>query len=156
MSLPLKTVERLFDRLAATYGREWMQRWEGLDDKAVKALWGHELAPYATRLHSIAWALENLPERAPNAIQFRNLCRQAPAPVEELPALPAPNPERMKQEMAKLGHTAAKPPTRDPGHHKAWAHRIVARHQAGEKITPTVLKFANEVVHPERVSHALQ
>lgn len=155
MSLPLAAVDRLFARLAATYGREWMQRWEGLDDKAVKALWGHELAPWANRLDAIAWALENLPERCPNAIQFRNLVRQAPAPAEALPALPAPNPDRMKQEMARLGHSPGKPIERDPGFHKAWAHRIVARHQAGEKFTPTVLRFAQEVVNPERFKHAL-
>lgn len=156
MSFPSAAVDRLFARLAATYGREWVQRWEGLDDKAVKALWGHELEPWGQRLEAIAWALENLPERAPNAVQFRNLCRQAPAPAEALSALPPPNPERMKQEMAKLGHSPGKAPQRESGYHKAWAHRIVARHQAGEKITPTVLKFATEVVSPERVSHAPQ
>ncbi len=33
----------------------------------------------------VAWALENLPERCPNVIEFRNLCRQAPAEMKNRP-----------------------------------------------------------------------
>ena len=50
MSLPLNAIDRLFDRLLATYGRDFSARWEGLDQGAVKSSWAHELAGYESRL----------------------------------------------------------------------------------------------------------
>lgn len=148
MSLPLQAVDRLFERLTATYGRQFLSMYEGLDANAVKSSWAHELSGFAGNLHSIAWALENLPERPPNAIEFRNLCRRSPEP--ERPRLPEPpaNPERIREELAKLGpvreqlSTGGRPNT-------AWAHAIVTRAQAGERITPTVLGMAKFVVDRE-------
>ena len=78
MSLPIKAVDRIFLRLLATYGTEFSGRYAGVQDGDLKSMWAHELAGFASDLPSIAWALENLPERCPNAIAFRNLCRQAP------------------------------------------------------------------------------
>lgn len=147
MSLPSKAIDRLFDRLAATYGAEWVNRWQGLDSQAVKSLWGHELSAYATRLEAIAWALENLPPRAPNAIEFKQLCRNAPAP--EMPKLPEPkaDPERLKAELAKLGEMRAKLSTGPTVDHRAWARRIMGRYEGGEKVNPTTLRFAREALH---------
>jgi len=145
MSLPSVAVNRLFERLSATYGRDFLARFDGMDQASLKALWAHEMAGFADKLSMIAWALENLPERAPNVIEFRNLARRAPAP--EAPRLPEPkaDPERVAAELAKLGPTiaAARTPT-EPVDHKAWAKRIVARHEAGERLTPTTLRFAKQ------------
>lgn len=148
MSLPVKAVDRLFERLALTYGAAWVRQWEGLNLNDIKAMWAHELAGYASRLDAIAWALENLPPKCPNVIEFKHLCRQAPAP--EAPRLPEPkaDPERVKAELAKLGHKppserASGPVTVD---HKAWAKRIIARHEQGEKIRPISLRFAREAL----------
>lgn len=30
--------------------------------------------------------------------------------------------------------------------HKGWARRLVARHEAGEKLNPTLLRFAHEAL----------
>lgn len=148
MSLPVKAIDRLFERLALTYGAAWVRQWEGLNLNDIKAMWAHELAGYASRLDAIAWALENLPPKCPNVIEFKHLCRQAPAP--EAPRLPEPkaDPERVKAELAKLGHKppserASGPVTVD---HKAWAKRIIARHEQGEKIRPISLRFAREAL----------
>lgn len=102
MSLPTKVIDRLFGRLALTYGAQWMALWQGADLNEVKSLWGAELAPFADRLEAIGWALENLPERAPNLVQFKALCRSAPAP--QAPALPLPeaNPQRMREALQGL------------------------------------------------------
>lgn len=147
-SLPLQAIDRLFQRLHSTYGRQFEAMWGTADPNSVKSVWSHELAGFASRLDRIAWALEHLPERCPNAIEFRNLCRQAPTPDE--PRLPEPkaDPERVKAELAKLGGlrlaTAAQSSGQNP--HKDWARRLIARHQAGEKIRPISLQFAREAL----------
>jgi len=63
MSLPTRVIDRLFDRLALTYGSQWLSMWQGSDLNDIKSLWGAELAPFADRLEAIGWALENPPER---------------------------------------------------------------------------------------------
>ena len=142
MSLPDKAIDRLFQRLSATYGAAWVRQWADVPMADVKAAWAHELATFAQSLHRIAWALENLPPKCPNAIEFKALCRQAPAP--ETPRLPEPkaDPARVRAELAKLG-------ARQPGElqdPKDWARRILARHEAGEKLSPTTLRFAREAL----------
>lgn len=150
MSLPMKAIDRLFDRMTATYGAQWLRMWEGVPVQDVKTAWCHELAGFNSEqgLRRIAWALDNLPGKVPNGPEFRNLCRTAPA--EAAPALPMPpaNPERMRAELAKLGHVekARRVPTAEELDPKAWAKRHIARHEAGEKVRPITLKFAREAL----------
>lgn len=145
--LPIKAVDRLFERLALTYGTQWDRMWEGRTMQDVKTIWADELSGYGSEngLKCIAWALDNLPDRAPNLIQFRNLCRASPA--VEVPRIEAPraSPERMKAELEKLGTIVAKerPQSYD---HKAWAKAIIAREEAGEKLNMTVRRFAREAL----------
>jgi hypothetical protein len=102
MSLPIRVVDRLFERLALTYGQQWFALWGGADVNAVKSLWGSELAQWDGQLEVFQWALDHLPERAPNLVQFKNLCREAPR--KEAPALPLPviDPARVQQAMQGL------------------------------------------------------
>lgn len=147
MSMPLQAVDRLFSRLTMTYGPSFTRTFDGLELNEVKSLWSHELSYYCTqeRMMDVAWALENLPERAPNVIEFKNLCRKAPA--QQLAQLPEPkaDPERLRKELARLGEikTKALAATVD---HKDWARRILARYNAGEKVNPTSLRFAREAL----------
>jgi hypothetical protein len=145
MTLPIKAMDRLFERLGATYGSSWTRQWETVPMNDVKSAWAHELGAYANRLEAVAWALENLPERCPNAIEFRNLCRMAPAP--QTPALPEPkaDPQRVAAELAKLGPLRQKVAA-NGWDHKAWARRIVARHQAGDRIRPVTLRMAQDAI----------
>lgn len=146
MSLPLKAIDRLFERLATTYGSEWTGRWMGQDEAKVKTLWAHELSGYVHRLEAVAWALENLPERAPNVIEFRNLCRKAPA--KEEPRLPEPkaDPERLKAELSKLRGPAIEAARRGTYDHKAWAKALIAKSEAGFKVPAVCLRFAKEAL----------
>ena len=132
MSLQLKVIERLFDRLNATYGRDFMSRYEGQDANAVKTSWSHELSGYANNLHAVAWALENLPERAPNVIEFRALCRRAPE--IETTRLPEPVADRARvdAELAKLSTIRTAPD--NPHGMKAWAYALQRRHVACERL----------------------
>jgi hypothetical protein len=141
MSLQLKVVNRIFERLATTYGRDFAARWEGLDQNAVKSSWAYELAGFANSLDSIAWAVENLPERAPNVIEFRNLCRRAPA--KEAPRLESP---KFDPAIAAMVFDGLKAKPVGKFDHKAWAPRIIERHKAGAKISPTVLKMARDCI----------
>ena len=147
MSMPLQAVDRLFSRLTMTYGPAFTRTFEGLELNEVKSLWAHELAFYCTqdRMIDVAWALENLPERAPNIIEFRNLCRKAPA--RELPKLPEPKAdlERLRKELARLGEIKVKA-MQTNFDNKDWARRILGNYKAGGKVNPTTLRFAKEAL----------
>lgn len=128
--LMAKATDKLFMRLAATYGASWDASLGQSPIGAVKAVWMHELSRYAHSLRRVSWALDNLPERCPNAIQFRHLCAAAPdieAPM--LAAPPATDPALVARELAKI-------PVAIQGatDHKAWAKRLQARELAGEKL----------------------
>lgn len=150
MSLPLKAVDRLFERLGATYGAAWDRSLGSAPIGDLKSAWCHELSGFSDKLSMLAWALENLPERCPNVIEFRNLARRAPVPETKRLPEPKADPERVKTELAKLA------PARDavkrnqaPADHKGWARRIVARHSSGDTINPTSLRFAREALGGE-------
>jgi hypothetical protein len=148
MSLSNQAIDRLFTRLGATYGSQWDKSLGSAPLGDVKTLWAHELSTYANSLHRIAWALENLPPRCPNVIEFKQLCRQAPAP--ETLSLPEPkaDPDRLKRELSKLADIK-KAVVADKVDHKAWAKKIMFRYKAGERINPTSLRFAREALRHE-------
>ena len=138
----LEVIDRLFSRLAATYGMDWTRQWAGVPIADVKTAWCHELERFMDRLPAISHALENLPDRCPNVIQFRNLCRTAPGSVVPVVEEPRASPERVAIELSKL--TPA--PLR--GDEKAWARRLIARHDAGENIRPYSLNLARGAIAP--------
>lgn len=149
MSLPIPWVDRIFEKLALIYGREFTGRWEscGASIADVKTDWAHELAGYQHWPEAIAYALANVPaDRPPTVLQFREICRKAPP--KALPRLPEPkaDPERVRQELAKLEPLRARAVAGRVMDHKAWAKRLLARHDAGEKLNPTVLRFAREAL----------
>lgn len=145
MTLRAKAVDHLFQRLAATYCAAWDRSLGAAPVADVKAAWAHELSGFDDKLPMVAWALENLPERCPNVIEFKALCRRAPAP--EAPRLPEPkaDPERMKAELGKLGTvaTAARSQAHDP---RGWAKAILAKSQAGQPVGRYALHSAREVL----------
>lgn len=145
MSLPIKAIDRLFERLGATYGSAWTRQWADIPISDAKSAWAHELAGFDGQLEALAWALENLPEKCPNLIEFRNLSRRAPAP--EMPKLPEPkaDPERLRKELARLSEIKMKTLSAKLDH-KEWARRIIARHDAGDNLNPTTLRFAKEAL----------
>jgi hypothetical protein len=129
----LKAVDRLFKRLSATYGAAWDRSLGQTPVNDAKTAWAHELSNFKGSLHRVAWALENLPERCPNPIEFKHLCRAAPAAeVEALPESKA-DPARMAAELAKLGNVMAAKEA-SPHGMKDWAHRLKERHAAGHKL----------------------
>lgn len=103
MSIRIEWVDKIFEKLALTYGRAFLNQWEGMNIDDVKADWAHELDGFDKWPEAIAFALRSLPSDRPvNVRQFRDLCRKAPPkPVPQLPQ-PKADPERVKAELAKI------------------------------------------------------
>jgi hypothetical protein len=105
------------------------------------------LASLGPHLHMIAWALENLPERAPNVIVFRNLCRSAPALPEKLLPAPKADPERVAAELSKLSPILKL--AKSEGmffDHRAWARRNLERHAAGHPLSVYTIKCSQQAL----------
>jgi hypothetical protein len=143
MSLPAAWVDRIFDKLTITYGRDFTGRYEGLDINAVKSDWGHELSIFFTHPSAIAHALSNLPDRVPSVVEFKKIARTAPQPEVPVIEHSAAGKERIASELAKLA------PIVKARHARAdsldWARRIVARSLHGE-VDMLPLKWAKEVL----------
>ena len=141
MALSLDDIDRIFERLTATYGRDFTGRWEGVHQNAVKSSWMHELAGFADKRYAVHWALDNLPERAINVIEFRNLCRHAPG--KAVPRLPQPagDPVRMASAVTQIRSVLTEKADVKPGP-KDWARRVLQRRTDGEKLSPGVVAMA--------------
>lgn len=151
MSISIKVIDRLFERLSVTYGAAWIRMYEGMDSNAVKSVWMHELDGFEDKLHAIAWALDHLPERVPNVVEFRGMCRAAPALIVPMLTPPKADPERVKAAFEKLNAPAPEDKYAQYGG-AAWAYRIVDKHNAGSKrYAALTLKMAREVVERKGV-----
>lgn len=91
-SLKHEWVERIFARLIGIYGAQFKSKFSQIEDGVdigmllAKEAWANELGGFADMPEAIAYALEYLPtERAPNALEFRDICRRAPK--KEVPML---------------------------------------------------------------------
>ena len=127
-------VEYVLAAMAASYGAAWDRSLGQAPINDVKTRWAYAIEPFlhnAAAKRAILWALDNLPERPPNAIQFRALCHQAPA--VEAPRLEAPeaDPARIARELAKLSEIRQAPaqPTNND-----WARRIISNHENGIEV----------------------
>lgn len=148
-----RAIDRLFERLSAVYGPAWERSLGATPVLEAKALWAHQLQAFADRLEAIVWALDELPESPPNVIQFRNLCRSAPAAAAPRPPEPKADPARVAAELAKLGQLRAKPAGAVVHSMKAWAYELQARDQAGDTICSYARKAYQEVVRHQAALH---
>lgn len=139
--LPPAWVDALFSKLALTYGRDFLSRWEGLDMQEVKNDWARELAGFKGRPEAIKHGLSCLPpSKPPTVLEFAALCRNAP--VAAVPALPAPTPDAAVVQAA-VSKALKVAPEHDP---KAWAKRLIGRAEAGEKIPVAHLRMAKDAL----------
>lgn len=100
--LPANWVDRIFARLQGFYGSQFRNQYctgvvDGVDVglENAKQVWSEELGCFSEWPEALAYGLENLPERAPNLVQFRNLCRNAPAKPEPKQIVHQPTPEQI-------------------------------------------------------------
>ena len=149
MSLSVMAVERLFQRLTATYGSEFVNKWDKVALVDLKTAWAHELADYANNLNAIGWALENLPAKCPNLIEFKNLCKQAPRPTTAALEAPKADVEVVDKELAKIAAEAFKAPKDEQGNvdHKRWANKLKAKHDAGEPLSLIQVQMYQKAIY---------
>jgi len=151
MPLPARWVDHLFAKLTVRYGSAFMRQWPGADIEFVKSDWADVLD--GTSAESIAYALQYLPsERPPNAMQFRDLCRRAPAGK---PALPPPS-VRADDSVVAAAVATASSAIGTPRDRLDWARSIMHRHESGEGLRPTqaALEIAREAIAREATTHA--
>lgn len=124
--MPNAWVDRIFARMLVRYGSEWIRRWEGVPEEAVKADWAEQLDGMERSPARIKYALDNLPDRPPTVTEFRAACNRFHA--DELQKLPAPVPDRETVERFRAA-------TADIGKHKAdpfaWARNLREIEQSG-------------------------
>ena len=114
-------VDRIFARLIGIYGAQFKAKFSQVEDGVdiglmlAKEAWANELGGFADMPESIAYALEHLPtERAPNALEFRDICRRAPRKSEAVAAV------------------EYKPTAEDVARHKEMSHKATAAVKAKE------------------------
>lgn len=149
-SLRADWVDRIFARMQGVYGREFTGYYSIMDNATgidiglenAKVTWGEELATFQDWPEAIGYALERLPDRPPNVIKFRELCRQAPK-KEDAKQL-AYTPVRADWDTGRRAINNIKSSLAAFNHkdNLGWAKKILAEHEAGVPKTPAVLKMA--------------
>ena len=140
--LPSNVMDRLFTRMSMVYGTEWSNRWRGIPEEEVKESWAKELS--SVSVEELTWAVKNLPVHAPNLIQFKDLCRQAPKKTE-LPVVEwngQSDEKTAKEAIQKASIVINQSEKKDDG--REWARKILARRDAGELFSMAVITMAEE------------
>lgn len=138
-------IDRLFERLSMTYGIAWDNSIGTAPLNEIKSFWLHELSGFMQSkesMQAISWALNHLPERPPNLVQFKNLCLQAPAVEKPQLAAPPADPARVSKELAKWV-TIRDGQRSDP---KDWARKILGDYAAGIKRSPAAVEMARNAL----------
>jgi hypothetical protein len=106
--LPLAWIDRIFSKLTARFGRDFLSRWEGIDLAIVKADWSEELAGLQSRVDAIKYAIDHIGGKPPTVFDFKELCSRAP--VDGVPRLEAPkaDPEGVAKALAKAKDAISK------------------------------------------------
>lgn len=130
MSLPMPWIDKIFLKLTLNFGRDFLGRWEGVPIEDVKADWAHELRGLQQNPSAIAHGLEHcLGGKAPTVQEFKAICVRRPDTTLALPEPPA-DLDLVAAELTKIFTSR---PVSSHGM-KDWAHRLKARHEAGEKL----------------------
>ena len=149
--LPAAWVERIFEVMAATYGRQRLgTMFDGQEADMVKRVWGRALS--ALPQDAVATAVHRLPQQSwtwpPTLPEFCAFVREQIPPAAHRPALPVPHRRQADitagaEKMAAL--RASVIDRKDP---RAWAHKILERHEAGDiSLAPVTIQFAKEALN---------
>jgi hypothetical protein len=149
--LPAAWVERIFEVMAAVYGRQRLgTMFDGQEPDMVKKVWGRALA--ALPSDAVAAAVHRLPEQAwtwpPTLPEFVAFAREQIPPAAHRPALPVPNRRQADIEIGAQKAAALKAAVSDRKDPRAWAHKILERHAAGDStLAPITIQFAREALN---------
>ena len=137
-------VKKMAVKLAVRYGAGWAKMWQGLDMEFVRADWRRVLRDFEQNPAAVAHALDSLPvgPRPPTAGEFLQLCEAAPRPaVRMLPRAGSKPGQQVEQVLRMVRERAAGP--REVARSN-W-QRIMARIEAGEQVSPTIRRWAQEM-----------
>lgn len=118
--LPDDIVELVFGQLITTYGSAFVRQYDGANLAGVKSDWKRELGGFvrsgkdgAPIAPAVLYGLQNLPERPPNIIQFRAICRRW-TDTDDTPKLSrrVVIPENIRAQFARLKTPASVEPER--------------------------------------------
>lgn len=146
--LPPAWVDRIFARLDGVYGGEFAGKFSrvvgGRDEgiEAAKATWADELGGFVGSPEAIAWALEsrNLPERAPNLVQFAAICKTAPR--QNVPQLAhTPSEEERAENLQRIQAAAESVKTSSARKFTGWWELVLSR---PDKYPAVSVEFAKE------------
>lgn len=145
--LPAKWVEQIFGKLSVRYGRQFLNRWEGLDIADVKADWASQLGGFTRRPDCIAYALDHLPvDKSPTVGEFRALCNSKPESHEvlRLEHKRGPIPASVMAALDRL-----KEPSEVDRQYQGcmgWAYRLRDREAAGDQLGVCQRRFWREAI----------
>ena len=146
MSFPDAWVDRIFRKLSLTYGADFLRRYEGLSMADVRTDWAAAMEGFEQHPEAIAYALQHLPERPPNVLEFRAICRHAPPPPAPMLPAPKPDPARLADELRKLAPLRKSLAERGAVDPKAWAYRLRDREAAGDRLSSVQRRFWREAL----------
>lgn len=114
MSLNSKWIDRIFDRLMGIYGAQFRAKFSSVIDgvdvglENAKETWADELATFSDWPEAIGYALDHLPtDHAPNALEFRDICRRAPRKSEAVALVEYKPTAEDKERHREMSHRAA-------------------------------------------------
>ncbi len=136
MSLPLPWIEKIFLKMSLTFGKNFLQTWEGIPIEDVKNDWAYELRGFIKSPAALAYGLSICVEgKPPTVAEFRAACaRYNAAPGLMLPASQA-SPEIVQSYIANI-KTLGQMVTGD----KDWAKRLQHRHEGGDTLSPNQIR----------------
>lgn len=143
-------IERIFHRLSGIYGLQFRNKFaefkdgEDVGTPNAMIIWGEELGAFGEHPERIAWALDNLPtDHAPNAIEFKELCRRAPRKS----LYEALEHKEVKADPARVAEFTEKAQKVFSGErdHRAWIGKLLERKARGEVVDDYAYKCALEL-----------
>jgi hypothetical protein len=150
-------IDRLFARFGAMYGSKFLDMWANSEMSDVKKCWSDELRIFSVEQVGIAVGnlkVKNFPPTLPEFLQLCESARALKPRVTPYIALPEvikgdknsqyieEAKERCLETVARLGTTFGKPSN-------AWAHKILARHEAREHLPADSLRMARQALRFE-------
>lgn len=127
-------IELIFAKCSLVYGRDFLDRWPGIDEDEIKADWARELGGMLDNPHRIKYGLEHLPLRTPSALHFREICRMGPdMPQKQVPLIAEEKPKRDPARVATLvKRVLDRQGKRRP---LQWAYDLQERERRGEELS---------------------
>jgi hypothetical protein len=141
-------IEAVFAKLLLVYGQRFVQFLSGQDVATVKRHWTHELRGITE--NDLAYGLTVLPpDYVPNVLQFKAACQRAPVQSVRAIAGPPASPERVKAVLERMHAATAHLRGNGTADPKAWAWKLLKRHESGERIPSCHLRMARDALERE-------